>query len=130
MEPSDVSDVDGAEPSDAGEPSDANGLLPHPGVTCDRSGMNPIVGIRYHLRGRDFDLCEAEYQKLSDDDKAHLRAVAAAVGRSLDGIAADTAAAAEAKPGAPARAGPQPSPMRSTTRPGARRARRSSIARA
>ena len=39
----------------------------HPGVTCDKSGMMPIVGLRYkmfeHLH-EDYDLCEAEYQKL------------------------------------------------------------------
>merc|ERR1719171_2813115 len=32
----------------------------HPGVECDRSGMCPIVGVRYNLRGRNFDLCQAE----------------------------------------------------------------------
>ena len=41
----------------------------HPGIVCDRSGMNPIVGIRYQLRGENYDLCEAEYEKLSDDEK-------------------------------------------------------------
>ena len=29
------------------------------------SGMDPIVGTRYKQRGRDYDLCEDEYQKLS-----------------------------------------------------------------
>ena len=28
----------------------------HPGVSCDRSGMCPIVGNRYHLNGHDYDL--------------------------------------------------------------------------
>ncbi|KOO29103.1 hypothetical protein Ctob_010494 [Chrysochromulina tobinii] len=37
----------------------------HPNVRCDCSGMNPIVGMRYHLRGQDYDLCQAEYDKLS-----------------------------------------------------------------
>ena len=36
----------------------------HPNHHCDRSGMNPIVGWRYNLRGHDFDLCEAEFIKL------------------------------------------------------------------
>ena len=36
----------------------------HTGVTCDRSGMSPIVGPRFHLPGRDYDLCEAEFLKL------------------------------------------------------------------
>jgi len=39
-------------------------------VTCDRSGMCPIVGTRYHLNGHDYDLCQAEYNKLRDDEKA------------------------------------------------------------
>merc|ERR1719420_615027 len=28
----------------------------HLGVECDKSGQNPIVGKRYHLRGHNFDL--------------------------------------------------------------------------
>lgn len=39
----------------------------HYGFSCDRSGMNPIVGTRYHKRGTNFDLCEAEYNKITDD---------------------------------------------------------------
>ena len=35
------------------------------GMTCDMSGICPIVGVRYHLRGEDYDLiCQAEYDKL------------------------------------------------------------------
>merc|ERR1719399_760334 len=41
----------------------------HPGVMCDRSGMRPIVGTRYHLRGANYDLCEAEYNKLPAHEK-------------------------------------------------------------
>ena len=37
----------------------------HPNVRCDCSGMHPIVGMRYHLRGQNYDLCQAEYDKLS-----------------------------------------------------------------
>ena len=48
-------------------PASAGG---HPGVTCDRSGVCPIVGNRYHLRGEDYDLCQAEYDKLDDKEKA------------------------------------------------------------
>ena len=43
----------------------------HTGVFCDRSGQSPILGKRYHLRNEDYDLCEAEYNKLSDDEKMH-----------------------------------------------------------
>jgi len=41
----------------------------HPGVECDKSGMCPIVGTRYHLRGHNYDLCQAEYDKLSANEK-------------------------------------------------------------
>lgn len=51
-----------AEPQAAGMAEAGDGS--HPGMTCDRSGMSPIVGVRYHLRGSDYDLCEAEYEKL------------------------------------------------------------------
>ena len=36
----------------------------HLGIICDASGMNPIVGPRYHLAGENYDLCKAEYDKL------------------------------------------------------------------
>jgi len=41
----------------------------HPGVSCDRSGMCPIVGIRYNLRGKNYDLCQAEFDKLASAEK-------------------------------------------------------------
>jgi len=47
----------------------------HEGVTCDKSGMSPIVGHRYHLIGHDYDLCEKEFLKLSDKEKALFREV-------------------------------------------------------
>ena len=47
----------------------------HPGITCDRSGMNPIVGIRYCVRSRNYDLCEAEYNKLSATEKDEYEAI-------------------------------------------------------
>jgi hypothetical protein len=42
----------------------------HPGFRCDRSGVKPIVGIRYSLPGKDYDLCQAEFDKLPADEKA------------------------------------------------------------
>lgn len=42
----------------------------HPSVECDVSGMFPLVGSRYHKKGQDFDLCEAEFLKLPDEEKA------------------------------------------------------------
>jgi len=48
----------------------------HPGVQCDRSGMVPIIGTRYHLRGRNYDLCQAEFDKLSASEKLLYEAIA------------------------------------------------------
>ena len=42
----------------------------HDGFCCDKSGVDPIVGIRWHLRDQDYDLCQAEYDKLSEEEKA------------------------------------------------------------
>ena len=43
-------------------------LAVHPRVTCDRSGMSPLVGVRYSVPGADYDLCEAEFDKLEAID--------------------------------------------------------------
>jgi len=63
----------------AAPPSDATGF--HPGVTCDKSGMSPIVGIRYHLSGHDYDLCQAEYDKLPEAEKLRFCAIPPPCGR-------------------------------------------------
>merc|ERR1719502_52430 len=42
----------------------------HPGVRCDRTGECPIRGNRYNLIGRNYDLCESEFLKLSESEKA------------------------------------------------------------
>ena len=42
----------------------------HHGVTCDVSGISPIVGTRHHKIGENFDLCEAEFQKLCVAEKS------------------------------------------------------------
>ena len=47
----------------------------HPDIVCDESGMCPIVGLRYHLKMQLYDLCQAEYDKLDDDEKAAFRVV-------------------------------------------------------
>jgi len=52
------------------EPADRNPSGVHPGVTCDKSGMSPIVGFRYHLPGHNWDVCQAEFDKLPDSEKA------------------------------------------------------------
>ena len=47
----------------------------HPNFNCDRSGMNPIVGIRYHLRGQNYDICQAEYDKLNAREQSEYEAI-------------------------------------------------------
>ena len=45
----------------------------HPGIGCDESKQRPIVGMRYTRKGESYcsyDLCETEYLKLSDTEKA------------------------------------------------------------
>jgi len=41
----------------------------HPGVTCDVSGMYPIVGTRYKKKGANYDLCETEFAKLDAEQQ-------------------------------------------------------------
>jgi len=47
----------------------------HPGVECDRSGTCPIVGTRYNLRGHNYDLCQTEFDKLPEGEKAMYQAI-------------------------------------------------------
>jgi len=42
----------------------------HPGVTCDRTGMSPILGDRYKLDGENYDVCEAEYLEMDAAERA------------------------------------------------------------
>ena len=65
----------------------------HHGVTCDRSGQSPIIGIRYSLRGQDYDLCEAEFLKLPNEDQAKYEAIETPL---MSAAAAAAAAAASA----------------------------------
>lgn len=45
------------------------GKAVHVGVECDASGMHPIIGVRYQKIGFNYDLCEAEFKKLSREEK-------------------------------------------------------------
>jgi len=47
----------------------------HYGVACDKSGMNPIVGKRYTKKGENYDLCEAEFNKLSPEEQAKFKCI-------------------------------------------------------
>jgi hypothetical protein len=48
----------------------------HHGVACDASDQCPITGPRYHKKGEDYDLCEAEFLKLSDQAKLAFECIA------------------------------------------------------
>jgi len=37
----------------------------HTGYNCDACGVKPIVGARYRKQNANFDLCEADFQKVS-----------------------------------------------------------------
>ena len=63
-------DLEAAAPAAAGL-----GSRFHPNFYCDRSGMNPIVGIRYHLRGQNYDICQAEYDKLNAREQSEYQAI-------------------------------------------------------
>jgi hypothetical protein len=60
---------------EAAQGSDSAGPAVHRHVICDGSNDNPIVGTRYHRMGEDYDLCEAEFNKLSEDAKADFEAI-------------------------------------------------------
>jgi next-to-BRCA1 protein 1 len=42
----------------------------HPGVVCDKSGMAPIYGFRFHLQGHNYDLCQVEFDKLTPEEQS------------------------------------------------------------
>ena len=78
-------------------------------MTCDRSGVCPIVGMRYHLRGdADYDLCQAEYDKLTSEEQSQYEAIpppdatADASAMEVDEPDAAAAGAEAAKPAAAA----------------------------
>jgi len=41
----------------------------HHGVTCDGSNQHPLVGVRYHKIGHNYDLNEAEFLKLTPSEQ-------------------------------------------------------------
>ena len=61
--------------SDDAAQRDDHAMGEHVGMTCDRSGVCPILGNRFHLRGEDYDLCQAEYETLDDEEKARYECI-------------------------------------------------------
>ena len=53
-------------------------VVVHQGYFCDASGVEPIIGNRYHLAGWDIDLCEAEHAKLAEFDQKRFAYIASA----------------------------------------------------
>jgi len=41
----------------------------HYGVICDATNVGPIYGIRFHKIGENYDLCQSEFSKLSEEEK-------------------------------------------------------------
>lgn len=58
----------GEEPQEIQVPSGSQPI--HYGFMCDKSGMDPIVGPRFHLTGQNYDLCEEEYRELDAVEQA------------------------------------------------------------
>lgn len=48
----------------------------HFNVICDKSGMHPIIGVRYHKIGEDYDLCAEEFAKLPQNERSAYEAIA------------------------------------------------------
>lgn len=47
----------------------------HIGHKCDVTGQYPIIGTRYHLTGKNYDICEAAFEKLPEARRAEFEAV-------------------------------------------------------
>jgi len=52
-----------------------SGATKHWGVQCDVTGQMPIVGTRYHLVGKNYDLCQAAFAKLPKETQALFEAI-------------------------------------------------------
>mmetsp|Transcript_69564 Transcript_69564/g.96726 ORF Transcript_69564/g.96726 Transcript_69564/m.96726 type:complete len:589 (+) Transcript_69564:109-1875(+) len=75
----------------------------HVGVKCDLSNMLPIIGNRWHLIGHNYDVCQAEFDKLPKEQKQRFELIAQPGQRGVpfgypmrftrDGDAAEQAAA-------------------------------------
>jgi len=48
-----------------------SGTIPalHLGITCDGSNQHPLIGMRYHKIGKNYDLNELEFAKLTRDEQ-------------------------------------------------------------
>ena len=66
----------------------------HPGVTCDKTGQFPIFGWRFNLMGEDYDLCEAEFNKLPDTEKAAYERIAPPEANGVQEVEGQAAVAA------------------------------------
>ena len=73
-----LASADTEEADEKADPGDGSGaenqeardkVSVHENVRCDVSRMFPIVGTRFHRAGDDFDLCEAEFERLPEEQK-------------------------------------------------------------
>merc|ERR1712137_804182 len=61
-------------PSSAAQAQKAQPAV-HWGITCDKSGQSPIVGPRFKMVGRDYDLNEAEFNKLPVSERTQFERI-------------------------------------------------------
>ena len=99
-----TSDLSASTIADISAACEAQSMPLHPGIWCDILGMRPITGARYHKVGQDYDVCEAEFVKLTATEKAafekieHPGAVPVRMDAELKAeAAAEALAAAEAE---------------------------------
>lgn len=87
--PMDESDDEAAVETSAalGAPPPYPGEPVHSSVVCDVSGMHPIVGLRFHRKGEDYDLCRAEFDKLPMAEHARYEVIAAPGAAPVDATA-------------------------------------------
>ena len=57
------------------EPASRPGVTKHLFVSCDKSGESPVLGVRYKQIGANYDLCAAEFEKLTPSEKKSFLAI-------------------------------------------------------
>lgn len=67
----------GAFPSGNAASTSTVGPAIHHGVSCDRSGMSPIVGVRWKKLEENYDLCEEEFAKLDEAERSKYQRIEA-----------------------------------------------------
>lgn len=90
----------------------AAGAAVHEGVSCDGSGQNPIVGPRFRLKGANYDLCEKEFGKLTEEQRADFERIDVPIvaGAQTKEVEGNTAVVVNVEPTPAPAPSPSPSP--------------------